>query len=122
MPEAIDKGKNVLIASSENAIRGLMMHLCDIPAELIVGVEIPTGREPLLHPRCRGPRASVLDQVLVLGWLLRAGVPLIYDVRAKCLRLLDDNNGCQDPLERYNFGSNGHLLFQPCVPSYDDPA
>ena len=43
VPEAIEQGKSVLISSSENAIRGLMMHLCDIPAEQIVGVEIPTG-------------------------------------------------------------------------------
>jgi 2,3-bisphosphoglycerate-dependent phosphoglycerate mutase len=27
VPESIDKGKTVLIASSENAIRGLLMHL-----------------------------------------------------------------------------------------------
>jgi len=42
------------------------------------------------------------------------GVPLIYDVRSKCIRLLDDGSGETDPLVRYNFGSNGHLLFQPC--------
>ena len=29
--DAIDAGKNVLIASSENAIRGLLMHLFNIP-------------------------------------------------------------------------------------------
>lgn len=49
-----------------------------------------------------------------------AGVPLIYDVRSKCIRLLDDPVGGEDdPLKRYNFGSNGHLLFQPCHVRYD---
>lgn len=37
VPEAIDQGKRVLISSSENAIRGLLMHLCDIPEEQITG-------------------------------------------------------------------------------------
>ena len=31
VPEAIEKGKRVLISSSENAIRGLLMVLCEIP-------------------------------------------------------------------------------------------
>jgi 2,3-bisphosphoglycerate-dependent phosphoglycerate mutase len=31
VPEAVSQGKRVLISSSENAIRGLLMHLCDIP-------------------------------------------------------------------------------------------
>ena len=43
MPEAVSKGKRVLIASSENAIRGLLMHLCEIPVEKISGLEIPNG-------------------------------------------------------------------------------
>ncbi len=38
-PESIAQGKNVLIASSENAIRGLLMHLCDIPTEIIHEIE-----------------------------------------------------------------------------------
>jgi 2,3-bisphosphoglycerate-dependent phosphoglycerate mutase len=42
-PESIAKNKNVLIASSENAIRGLLMHLCEIPTDRISEVEIPTG-------------------------------------------------------------------------------
>ena len=33
VPEAINNGKRVLISSSENAIRGLLMHLCEIPGE-----------------------------------------------------------------------------------------
>jgi 2,3-bisphosphoglycerate-dependent phosphoglycerate mutase len=43
VPEAIDQGKRVLISSSENAIRGLLMHLCNIPEEQITGLEIPNG-------------------------------------------------------------------------------
>ena len=43
IPEAIADGKRVLIASSENAIRGLLMHLCEIPEEKINGLEIPNG-------------------------------------------------------------------------------
>lgn len=38
-PESIEKGQCVLIASSENAIRGLLMHLCDIPTDVIHKVE-----------------------------------------------------------------------------------
>ena len=56
MPE---KGKRVLIASSENAIRGLLMHLCKIPEEKIAGLEIPNG------------------------------LPLIFDMNSKSIKLLD---------------------------------
>lgn len=83
MPEAVEKGKRVLIASSENAIRGLLMHLCEIPKEKIAGLEIPNG------------------------------LPLIYDMNSKCIKLLDDGSG-QDPLERYNFGTSASYLFRPC--------
>ncbi|KAL3935688.1 MAG: hypothetical protein SGBAC_008842 [Bacillariaceae sp.] len=54
--DAVDQGKRVLISSSENAIRGLLMHLLDIEAEQITGLEIPNG------------------------------LPLIYDVKSKCLK------------------------------------
>ena len=47
--ESLDRGKNVLIASSENAIRGLLMNLCDIPADEVHGLEIPTGVPLLYH-------------------------------------------------------------------------
>jgi len=60
LPDTIAANRTVLIASSENAIRGLLMHLCDIPQERISQVEIPTG------------------------------VPLIYDMEGRCLHLLDD--------------------------------
>ena len=35
VPEAVAQGKRVLISSSENAIRGLLMHLCDIPPDKV---------------------------------------------------------------------------------------
>jgi len=76
-------GKRILIASSENAIRGLLMHLCDIPENEIVGLEIPNG------------------------------LPLIFDIKSKCVKLLDDGTG-RDPLEVYNFGKAGNYLFRPC--------
>lgn len=81
--DAVDQNKRVLISSSENAIRGLLMHLCDIPESKITGLEIPNG------------------------------LPLIYDVRSKCVKLLDDGTG-RDPLEVYNFGPAAQYLFRPC--------
>jgi len=38
VPEAINNGKRVLISSSENAIRGLLMHLCEIPGKCVIYV------------------------------------------------------------------------------------
>jgi 2,3-bisphosphoglycerate-dependent phosphoglycerate mutase len=81
--DAVNQGKRVLISSSENAIRGLLMHLCEIPEEEITGLEIPNG------------------------------LPLIFDVKSKCLKLLDDGTG-RDPLEVYNFGKAAKYLFRPC--------
>lgn len=83
VPEAINDGKRVLISSSENAIRGLLMHLCEIPEESVTDLEIPNG------------------------------LPLIFDVKSKCIKLLDDGSG-KDPLETYNFGSAANYLFRPC--------
>jgi len=57
--DAISQGKSVLVASSENAIRGLLMHLLRIPKEEIVNIEIPTG------------------------------LPLVFDTRHRCLKLLE---------------------------------
>mmetsp|Transcript_3745 Transcript_3745/g.4312 ORF Transcript_3745/g.4312 Transcript_3745/m.4312 type:complete len:852 (+) Transcript_3745:42-2597(+) len=83
IPEALDQGKRVLISSSENAIRGLLMHLCEIPEDQISGLEIPNG------------------------------LPLIFDVNSKCIKLLDDGTG-RDPLEVHNFGNAANYLFRPC--------
>jgi bisphosphoglycerate-dependent phosphoglycerate mutase family 1 len=84
VPEAIDQGKRVLISSSENAIRGLLMHLCEIPEDEITGLEIPNG------------------------------LPIIYDIESKCVKLLDDGTG-RDPLEVHNFGKAAKYLFRPCL-------
>jgi 2,3-bisphosphoglycerate-dependent phosphoglycerate mutase len=62
VPSSLDKGQSVLIASSENAIRGLLMHLCDIPTDRIHEVEIPTG------------------------------LPMVYDAQARRIRLLGDED------------------------------
>lgn len=63
VPEAVAKGKRVLIASHENAIRGILMHLCEIPEENMIDLHLPNG------------------------------VPLIYSVRRKCITILDDGSG-----------------------------
>jgi 2,3-bisphosphoglycerate-dependent phosphoglycerate mutase len=39
--DAVDQERRVLISSSENAIRGLLTHLCDIPENEITGIDIP---------------------------------------------------------------------------------
>ena len=58
--KALDDRKNVLVASSENAIRGLLMHLCEIPEDRVPEIEIPTG------------------------------IPMLFDFERRCVRLLDD--------------------------------
>lgn len=82
VPDSITPGKNVLIASSENAIRGLLMHLCDIPEERIHKVEIPTG------------------------------LPLVYDSEKRKILLLEDHSLVDSPLKVYNFGEAPELLFK----------
>jgi 2,3-bisphosphoglycerate-dependent phosphoglycerate mutase len=83
VPEALAQGKRVLISSSENAIRGLLMHLCDIPEDKVTELEIPNG------------------------------LPIIFDLQSKCVKLLEDGTG-RDPLEVYNFGKAASYLFRPC--------
>ena len=85
MPESVQKGKTVLIASSENAIRGLLMHLCGIPEDRISEVEIPTG------------------------------LPMVYSFRNRKIRLLEDGTeDPNNPLGDYNFGAAPELLFNSC--------
>ncbi len=57
VPDVISQGKRVLISSSENAIRGLLMHLCNIPEEKITELEIPNG------------------------------LPIIFDMKSKCVKV-----------------------------------
>ena len=42
------------------------------------------------------------------------GLPLIYDVNSRCIKLLDDGSG-RDLTKAYNFGSAVDLLFRPCL-------
>lgn len=85
LPKAVNENKRVLIASSENALRGILMKLCDIPEEMISELSIPNG------------------------------VPMIYDVKSRCLKLLDDGSGV-DPLEKHNFGPAAPYLFREREP------
>lgn len=62
---SVMQNKNVLIASSENAIRGILMHLMDIDPSRINEIEIPNG------------------------------LPLIYSQKSRCIKLLDDGIGNQ---------------------------
>lgn len=61
--DAVDKGKRVLITSHENAIRGILMHLCSIPEEAMNKLHLPNG------------------------------LPLVYNVNERCITLLDDESG-----------------------------
>jgi hypothetical protein len=86
-PNSIAQGKNILISSSENAIRGLLMHLCEIPENRIHEVEIPTG------------------------------LPLVYNIEKKCIQLFDEcipRENHMALVEEYDFGSAPELLFRPC--------
>jgi hypothetical protein len=60
------------------------MHLCEIPVDRISELEIPNG------------------------------LPLIYDVNSRCIKLLDDGTG-RDLMKVYNFGPATDLLFRPCI-------
>jgi len=83
VPEAVEKGKRVLITSHENALRGILMYLCDIPEEAMNDLHLPNG------------------------------LPIVYNVRRKCITLLDDGSGI-DPMEIYDFGPAAKYLFRPC--------
>lgn len=91
VPQSIADGRTVLIASSENAIRGLLMHLCDIPPDRISEVEIPTG------------------------------LPLIYNIRKRCIQILEaGDEDPMDPIGHLDFGTSPELLFRPCDTSDDE--
>jgi 2,3-bisphosphoglycerate-dependent phosphoglycerate mutase len=81
-PDAVDRGKRVLIASHENAIRGILMHLCDIPELAMSQLHLPNG------------------------------LPLVYNVRGKCISLLEEDG--EDQSEVHDFGPASQYLFRPC--------
>ena len=89
VPEAIARNKRVLITSHENAIRGILMELCEIPENCMNDLHLPNG------------------------------VPLVYNVKRKCIGLLDDGSN-EDPLEKYDFGSAAQYLFRPCELDVED--
>jgi len=86
VPEAVDRGKRVLVVSHENAIRGILMHLCDIPENYMTDLNLPNG------------------------------VPLVYNVKRRCISLLDDDSGRKP----HDFGSATQFLFRPCELTDDD--
>jgi hypothetical protein len=49
----------------------------------------------------------------ITGLEIPNGLPIIYDIKSKCVKLLDDGQG--SPLERYNFGTAADYLFRPCA-------
>lgn len=65
------------------------MHLCEIPQESMNDLHLPNG------------------------------LPLIYNVRRKCISLLDDGTG-KDPMEVHDFGSAAQYLFRPCELTDED--
>jgi len=81
--EAIQKGKRVLITSHENALRGILMHLCGIPEEAMNQLHIPNG------------------------------VPLVYNVKGKCITLLEDKES-ETQINVEDFGPAAKYLFKPC--------
>lgn len=86
-------GVHWLLLCCRNAIRGLLMHLCNIPQDKIPLVEIPTG------------------------------LPLIYDSAQRKIRLLEDGDVgvTVNPLEKYNFGKAPELLFDLQEAKKDTP-
>jgi hypothetical protein len=73
----------VLITSHENALRGILMHLCGIPEEAMNQLHIPNG------------------------------VPLVYNVKEKCITLLEDKEA-DEQVTIEDFGPAAKYLFQPC--------
>ena len=84
--DAVDQNKRVLISSSENAIRGLLMHLCDIPESEITGLEVRS---------------------CVRGWDAFHGLRLLLVRRCACLEPLATH---RFPTQR----ASHKLLFLPC--------
>ena len=42
------------------------------------------------------------------------GLPLIFDLERKCVKLLEDSTKVSNSLSTYNFGTSPDLLFRPC--------
>jgi hypothetical protein len=48
------------------------------------------------------------------------GLPLIFDLERKCVKLLEDSTKVSNSLSTYNFGTSPDLLFRPCDLDEDD--
>jgi 2,3-bisphosphoglycerate-dependent phosphoglycerate mutase len=90
LTEAVAKQKRVLITSHENAIRGIFMHLCDIPEEAMQQLHLPNG------------------------------LPLVYDIKGKCITLLEDDleeeegSSSFKKITVHDFGPAAKYLFRAC--------
>lgn len=83
--EAVEKGKRVLITSHENALRGILMHLCDIPESAMNQLHLPNG------------------------------LPLVYNIQGKCISLLDDGScNSSKSSASHDFGPAAKYLFKSC--------
>jgi 2,3-bisphosphoglycerate-dependent phosphoglycerate mutase len=83
-PEAVHRGQRVLITSHENALRGILMHLCDIPEHAIHQLHIPNG------------------------------LPLVYNVQGRCISLLEEAEDGSSTITSHDFGPAAKYLFTPC--------
>ena len=112
IPDAVDQGKRVLISSSENAIRGLLMHLCEIPEEEITGLEIPNGLPLIFDVKSKCVKVSLTFVRPPSSLQVFSSINFI-SIALAVQKLLDDGSG-RDPLEVYNFGKAANFLFRPC--------
>ena len=142
VPDSIAQGKNVLIASSENAIRGLLMHLCEVsmmqsivtyhlrfsltfslrlyiylsisfPLLLLLLpsicpiVTVPHNSSlpppPSLSCTCTYTHVMQIPTDRIHEVEIPTGLPLVFNVRKKCIQVLDDglDTDSLDPLARY---------------------
>ena len=122
VPNSIDKGKSVLIASSENAIRGLLMYLCDIPEDKIN--EVHTYIHTYVQTYVQTYKAyiriysytycfqNIYIRIYIYTYIhtekfiysltlttyihikveIPTGLPLVYNFEKRCIQLLDDGN------------------------------
>ena len=77
------------------------------------GVEFELLKQQFTNFRMSKP-ATFIPEEKINGLEIPNGLPLIYDMNSKCVKLLDDGT-TDDPLEKYNFGASASYLFKPCI-------